>query len=85
MDMLAGREDPVELCISLAFRRRHRGGFKWGAKAPVRYPHVEGGPGNLETSSCCMGTALGEMLGWGGTPTRSQRRRPKVGSARMET
>ena len=31
------------------------------------------------------GTASGEMLGWGGTPTRLQRRRPKVGSARMET
>lgn len=43
---MAGREDPVELCISQMFRRSPCGGGSGElAIAPVRDPHAEGGPG----------------------------------------
>jgi len=46
---MAGREDPVELCISQTFRRRRRSGVRVGSagdRAQVRDPHAKGGPGH---------------------------------------
>jgi len=60
---MAGREDPVELCISQTFRRRRRGGGSGErASAEVRDPHAKGGPGHPGAVALFWGQRLVRCL-----------------------